>query len=65
MLDISGQNPKSNNFPGNLLIRHPRMFLSRIHGLIFYFLCLDTKKQKSRAYKKLGIIKSIPTAKNI
>jgi hypothetical protein len=31
----------------------------------FYFLCLDTKKQKSRADKKLGIIKSIPPAKNI
>jgi hypothetical protein len=39
--------------------------LSGIHCLIFYFLCLDTKKQKSRADKKLGIIKSIPPAKNI
>jgi hypothetical protein len=57
--------PKKNKVPGNLLIRHPRMFLSGIHCLIFYFLCLDTKKQKSRAYKKLGIIKSIPSAKNI
>jgi hypothetical protein len=74
MLDTCGQNPKNNQFPENLLLRHPRMFpasemrgrgQSRIHPLIFYFLCLDTKKQKSRAYKKLGIIKSIPSAKNI
>jgi hypothetical protein len=60
-----GKIPKKNKFPENLLIRHPRMSLSGIHRLIFYFLCLDTKKQKSRAVKKLGFIKSFPTAKNI
>jgi len=41
------------------------MSLSVVYRLIFHFLCLDTKKQKSRADKKLGIIKSIPSAKNI
>jgi len=34
-------------------------------SFIIFFLCLDTKKQKSRAGKKLGFIKSIPTAKNL
>jgi len=41
------------------------IFKSGIHIFNIFFLCLDTKKQKSRADKKLEFIKSVPTAKNI